>query len=121
MTHRGPAKGYRTLAPEEESRRLALYRAGLRDGEIAARVGTLPQTILGWRRSRGLPPHPHTSCPMEDALTPDECAEMRRFLAVLVALRRELPAGRKVEVAAFMAEWRKWRIGNFAASSEGVI
>jgi len=120
MTHRGPAKGYRTLAPEEESRRLELYRAGLHDGEIAARVGTLPQTILGWRRSRGLPPHPHTSCPMEQPLSPNECAEMQRFLAVLVALRRELPPGRTPDVALFMKRWRKGA-GNFAGNSEGVI
>jgi hypothetical protein len=40
---------------EEESRALALYRAGASDGAIGEKLGRDRTTIMDWRRRRGLP------------------------------------------------------------------
>jgi len=92
-------------------RRLELYRQGLSDAQIAAAVGRNPQTICDWRQRHGLPPNEtqKRGCCMENALTPEQCTEMRLFLAALVALHRELSPEQKLDVARFMAQWRKLR------------
>lgn len=42
------------LTPDQEAERLSLYQLGLRDGEIAERVGVHRTTIRQWRGDRGL-------------------------------------------------------------------
>ena len=50
-------KGKNKLTPQEERVRLALYRQGLSDSEIARRVGVSRCSIAQWRRRRGLAPN----------------------------------------------------------------
>ncbi|GEA17763.1 helix-turn-helix domain-containing protein [Moorella sp. E306M] len=45
------------LSPEENERRLKLWRQGLTDSEIAKVVGCHPGSIRDWRNIRGLPPN----------------------------------------------------------------
>jgi len=103
-------------------RRLELYHQGLSDVQIAAAVGRNPQTICDWRQRHGLPPNEtqRKGCRMEDALTPEQCAEMRLFLTALVALHRELPPEQKPDVARFMAQWRKLRNQLYPMISDAV-
>ena len=62
------------LPNEEHERRMALYRDGLNDREIADQVHVCPEAITAWRRTRGLPAHtPHRK------ITPDTEAEMLRM------------------------------------------
>jgi uncharacterized protein YjcR len=47
----------RQLTTEEHARRLALYRAGCNDWEIARQHGVLPLTITRWRHRNKLSAH----------------------------------------------------------------
>jgi len=111
-------KGCPYLDPAEHERRLELYNQGLSDGQIAAIIGRHSSSIFFWRRRCGLPAHQHndqhngtvsSGVPMNQVLTPEQCAEMRMFLTALVALRRELPPGQKPDIRKFIAQWRKLR------------
>lgn len=79
-----------SLAPGEEGQRMALYRQGLSDGEIARELGLKRQTVAVWRYRRHLPSN-RPACrsyiagvPMEQALTPEQCDVMRNFLQAVV-------------------------------------
>ena len=103
------------LTPEENATRLNLYHQGLIDKEIAEKVGVNNSTIAEWRKQRNLPangggkgPGERISIPMERALNPDQCEDMRRFLSALVKyddIARK--AGRKLDVNRFMVEYRE--------------
>lgn len=49
--------GFQPLSAVEEEKRLALYRQGLMDKEIAAVLGVSASTVKSWRHNRGLPGH----------------------------------------------------------------
>ena len=103
------------LTPEENAIRYQLYNQGLIDKEIAEKVGVNNSTIAEWRKQRNLPangggkgPGERISIPMEKALTPDQCEDVRRFLSALVKyddIARK--AGRKLDVNRFMVEYRE--------------
>ena len=103
------------LTPEENAIRYQLYNQGLIDREIAEKVGVKYSSIAEWRRQRNLPangggksPGERISIPMERALTPDQCEDVRRFLSALVKyddIARK--AGRKLDVNRFMVEYRE--------------
>jgi len=103
------------LTPEENAIRYHLYNQGLIDKEIAEKVGVNNSTIAEWRKQRNIPangggkgPGKRISIPMEKALTPDQCEDMRRFLSALVKyddIARK--AGRKLDVNRFMVEYRE--------------
>ena len=44
----------RRLSPEEHERRLALWRQGMTDAEIATSLGMSAATVYSWRRAWGL-------------------------------------------------------------------
>jgi len=46
---------------------------------------------------------------MENALTPEQCIEMRLFLGTLLVLHWKMPPRQKPDVGKFMAAWRKLR------------
>lgn len=52
-----------------------------------------------------------TGVPMEEALTPAQCERMRQFLRALVAAAAQAEPGTKLDVGAFMAEWRHQMVG----------
>ena len=106
------------LTPEENAIRYHLYNQGLIDKEIAERVGVNYRSIAFWRQQRKLPTNgggcgwgrvrERGSILMQDALTPDQCEDMRRFLSALVKyddIARK--AGRKLDVNRFMVEYRE--------------
>ena len=103
------------LTPEENAIRYQLYNQGLIDREIAEKVGVNNSTIAEWRKQRNIPangggkgPGERISIPMEKALTPDQCEDVRRFLSALVKyddIARK--AGRKLDVNRFMVEYRE--------------
>jgi len=102
------------LDQAEHERRLELYHQGKSDVEIATAVGRTSQSINHWRKQHGLPPHQWrnripSGVPMDQVLAPEQCTEMRMFLAALLALCRKLPPGQKLDVTRFMAQWRKLR------------
>jgi len=102
------------LTPEENAIRYHLYNQGLIDREIAEKVGVKYSSIAEWRRQRNLPangggksPGERISIPMERALNPDQCEDMRRFLSLLVRYDDiAKKAGRKLDVGKFMVEYR---------------
>lgn len=113
------------LTPEEEQIRLNLYNQGLNDKEIAQKVGIKGNGISHWRYSRNLPAINDVcdqgrpgGTPMEVALSPVQCEDMKRFLASLLKYNDiAKKAGRKLNIARFMAEYRKLETrGNNAVS-----
>ena len=64
-----------TMLPNEEhERRMALYRDGLNDREIADQVHVTPEAITFWRRTHELPANTQRR-----KITPDMEAEMLRM------------------------------------------
>ena len=51
------------LTRDQEEVRLAMYRAGLTDRQIAAALGLTYHAVKSWRQSRGLPAHPEPRKP----------------------------------------------------------
>lgn len=83
-------KRHTDLAPEEEDRRMVLYRQGLSDAKIAKALNLKHQAVAAWRYRRHLPSN-RPACrsyiagvPMEQALTPEQCDVMRNFLQAVV-------------------------------------
>ena len=62
------------LLKEEHERRMALYRDGLNDREIADQVHVTPEAITFWRKNHGL-----TANTPRCKITPDMEAEMLRM------------------------------------------
>lgn len=62
------------LAPEEQKKRLALYRQGLNDRMIAEQVCVTPEAITFWRKNHGL-----TANTPRSKITPSMDAEMLRM------------------------------------------
>jgi len=97
-------------AVKKAESKMGLYKQGLYDTQIAERLGVTRAAVYAWRRDRGLPSNREAirpgSCPMEDALTPDQCQVMRRFLGDLVRVADMRP-GKIPDVMAFMSEWRR--------------
>lgn len=64
-----------TMLPNEEhERRMALYRDGLNDREIADQVHVTTEAITFWRKNHGLPAHNQ-----HRKVTPEMEAEMRKL------------------------------------------
>jgi DNA-binding XRE family transcriptional regulator len=61
--------------------RMELYREGLTDKEIAAKLDISKKTIVSWRHRNKLP---NCANRMETALTPDQCKVMRDFFRLLL-------------------------------------
>lgn len=51
------------LSSEQEEARLAMWRAGLTDRQIAAALGLKRDTVKRWRQTRGLAAHPEPRRP----------------------------------------------------------
>lgn len=51
------------LTRDQEEARLAMYRAGLTDRQIAAALGLTYHAVKSWRQNRGLPAHPEPRKP----------------------------------------------------------
>ena len=102
------------LTLEENAIRYQLYSQGLKDREIAEKVGVNSSSIDYWRQRRNLSangggksPGERISIPMERALNPDQCEDMRRFLSLLARYDDiAKKAGRKLDVGKFMVEYR---------------
>ena len=62
------------LLKEEHERRMALYRDGLNDREIADQVHVTPEAITFWRKNHGL-----TANTPRSKITPSTEAEMLRM------------------------------------------
>lgn len=62
------------LLKEEHERRMALYRDGLNDREIADQVHVTPEAITFWRKNHGL-----TANTPRSKITPGTEAEMLRM------------------------------------------
>ncbi|MDI3534807.1 MAG: hypothetical protein PWQ82_1172 [Thermosediminibacterales bacterium] len=118
------------LAPEEEQKRMRLYRQGMPDDKIAEVVGVTRRAICLWRHSRGLPLNRKRtkrtnrkkvnkrsslvkriradrrikSVPMETVLSPEQCSVMRQFMTHLVFAKKLNP---ELNVGQFMKEYRK--------------
>jgi len=75
------------LTPDQDAHRMALYRHGLTDREIAELEGINIRTVGEWRRRRGLPfnPTPHLpyAVPFTEALPPDRWDDMRHYLRLI--------------------------------------
>lgn len=92
---------------------MELYEQGLTDKEIALQEGVTHQAIAKWRQKLGLKRDADTyihSCPMEQALTPDQCHQMKYFLAKLISTQDLCPS-RKLDVDQFIIAYRNgdWR------------
>lgn len=99
------------ITPEEHQRRLNLYRQGLSDSKMAKALGMSKGGIRTWRETYKLLPWRQrtdkNASRMEDALSPDECAAMRRFLRVLVTYAKKVPEWQNIDVGAFLSVWRQ--------------
>lgn len=97
------------LSPEEESKRMRLYKQGLTDRKIAEIFGYRRGRVQQWRYARGLPSNSSVSVPMEEALTAEQCKVMWRFLNHLLVAHSMNP---DLDVGGFMAEYRKinWEV-----------
>lgn len=75
-----------TIAARHKQR-LALYRQGLTDSQIAARVGVTLRTIAAWRSKHGLRFNPskrgYGGVPMSEVLTPDQQETARLGLRII--------------------------------------
>ena len=92
---------------------MELYQQGLTDKEIALQEGVTHQAIAKWRQKLGLKRDADTyiqNCPMEQALTPEQCHQMKYFLAKLISTQNLCPS-RKLDVNQFMQDYREgdWR------------
>lgn len=88
--------------------RMEMYNQGMTDKEMADRLGCRRETLCAWRKKNNLPINKAESwggCPMEEALTPAQCNEMRAFLACLVRATSNR-SGIKLDVGAFCHEYR---------------
>jgi len=111
-------KDKRKLPPEEEEKRMRLYKKGLTNAEIAKRCGVTSACINSWRTRKNLPlimPKTQrkpgkckftkaTGVPMGTVLTPAECRAMRRFLSCLVYGHK---MNSNLDVSYFMTEYRR--------------
>ena len=102
---------------QDNPERMKLHKLGYSDYQIAEMTGTTQATILSWRRVRGLPrlseqrvkgknkvKLAHGGVPMEKALTPGQCEDMRMFLSALALAARHT---RRPDVGAFIRAYRK--------------
>lgn len=103
------------LTQEENAIRYQLYNQGLIDKEIAEKVGVKYSSIAEWRKQRNIPangggkgPGERISIPMEKALTPKQCEEMRLFLGLLVKYA-DMAQGREkqIDVMQFARAYRE--------------
>ena len=95
------------------AQRLALYKQGLTDKEIADIEGVPRERICFWRYTRKLPVNKRVSkgevetynyrCPMEHALSPDQRRVIRQFFADLLRAADRCPG--KKDVGGFMHTW----------------
>jgi len=82
--------------------RMELYRQGLTDKEIAAKLSMSRKTIVSWRCRSKLPSRANR---METALTPGQCEVMRDFFRLLITASDRNPG--KVDVSRMINFYRK--------------
>lgn len=95
---------------DKYAQRMELYKQGLTDKEIAVIEGAAESTISVWRNYHKLPKHTNIGkyeghVPMEYALTPDQCAVMRRFFTDLLAAADGCRG--KKDVGNYLHTWHK--------------
>jgi len=104
-----------SLSAEKEAKRMALYRQGLNDNEIANRCGCYHNTICSWRRKHGLPPNVlpgHNSktrgeagVSMRKVLTSEQCEIILEFFRCLLIARLHQ---RQLDVGDFLHQYREY-------------
>lgn len=85
---------------------LSLYSQRLNDVEISKRVNRSPAYVWQWRKKYSLPSNGKPGVPMEDVLTEDQCAEIRRFFAALLVYA-DRHKDKKPDIGAFMRKWNE--------------
>ena len=105
-----------TILHEEDQLRRELHARGLSDTELGELLHLLPKSVAGWRYTNGLKCNrKDRNKPAEvvyldsvhytEALSPEQCEEMREFLGCLQVLSKRQRG--KVNVGEFIKEWRK--------------
>jgi len=96
-----------TKTAAKHNQRLALYRQGMNDYEIAQQVGVTEGTIRYWRGEHRLKRNqlPYT-VRMEEALTKTQVKQMKRFLGCLTTYADRFPDER-IDVLMFAKQYRE--------------
>ena len=96
-----------TKTAAKHNQRLALYRQGMNDNEIAAALGVCEGTIRYWRGEHRLKRNqwPYT-VRMEKALTESQAKQMQRFLGCLTTYADRFP-DEQIDVLRFAKEYRE--------------
>jgi hypothetical protein len=96
-----------TTRPNTNQQRMALYRQGKSDQEIAAACGVCEGAIRYWRGTHRLKRNQWPcTVKMEQALSPDQSKQMKRFLSCLTVYADRFP-DEKIDVLMFAREYRK--------------
>lgn len=109
-----------TITREEDKLRRELHAKGLSDKELARVLNLRPGSVATWRYANGLECNRKVrdkpaeviyldSVHYSEALSPEQCEEMREFLGCLWVLSKRQRG--KVNVGEFIKEWRKQRGG----------
>lgn len=89
---------------------LSLYNQRLSDREIGRRIDRSHTYVRLWRKKHSLPsigrPGGFEAVTMEDVLTEDQCAEIRRFFAALLVYA-DRHKDKKPDIGAFMRKWNE--------------
>lgn len=81
-----------TKTAVKHQERLALYRQGMNDYEMAAALGVCESTIRYWRGEHRLKRNQWPcTVRMEKALTESQCQQMKRFLGCLTTYADRFP------------------------------
>ena len=96
-----------TKTAAKHNQRLALYRQGMNDNEIAQQVGVTEAAIRYWRGEHRLKRNqwPYT-VRMEKALTESQAKQMQRFLGCLTTYADRFP-DEQIDVLRFAKEYRE--------------
>jgi len=96
-----------TTRPNTDQQRMALYKRGMNDYEMAAELGVTESAIRYWRGTHRLKRNqlPYT-VRMEDALAESQAKKMTSFLGCLTAYADRFP-GERVDVLGFAKEYRE--------------
>lgn len=116
-------KDNRTMPPEENKKRMQLYKQGLNDREIGERCGVAKGTIQCWRNKWGLMPNRRYSTKkvlgnqgrprahLSKVLTSAEQTAMMKFLALLIRANEMKPG---LDIAEFMKAYRDTELADTA-------
>ena len=93
--------------PDTNAQRMALYKKGKNDYEIAAACGVTESAIRYWRGTHRLKRN-QLPCTVrfDEALTESQAKQMERFLACLTTYADRFP-DEQIDVLRFAREYRK--------------